>query len=297
MTLARFLEENKIPAVFSARLCERSAMRCGGRCAALLLPESKEALSRAALFLSKERYPFSVVGRMTNTLPSDTDTDAVLLSTERTCTLHREGDLTYAEAGVTGAMLSRLLLWEDRLSFAPLVGIPGTVGGAVRGNAGAFGRETSEVLFSAEVLSVGTGAVYTLTGEALRFSYRHSLLKEDAGLLLLSALYKTPKYDRARALAELSACAKFRRETQPCGLPSLGSIFLRAEGRSAGYYIERVGLKGFRLGGAEISSRHAGFIVNRGSAYARDVIALIALAKARVRAAYRVSLTPEITVL
>lgn len=297
MTLVRFLEEHKIPAVFSAELKERCAMRCGGRCAALLLPESREALSRAALFLARERYPFFVVGRMTNTLPSDTDTDTVLLSTERVRRVRCDGDLTYAEAGVTGALLSRLLLREGRLSLAPLVGIPGTVGGAVRGNAGAFGLETADVLFSAELLSVKTGEVHTLSGEALRFSYRHSLLKEEEGLLLLSAVYKTPRHESSRALAELSAFAKRRRETQPRGVPSLGSIFLRAEGRSAGYYIERVGLKGVRLGGAEISAHHAGFIVNCGAARARDVIALIALARERVYAAYRISLVPEITIL
>lgn len=272
-------------------------MRCGGRCAALFLPESKEAFVACLSFLSRSKLPWRVVGRMTNTLPSDEDTDTVLLSTERLCTVVCDGDLTYAEAGVTGAALSRRLLREGRLSFAPLVTIPGTVGGAVRGNAGAFGRETAEVILSAQIFFPRSGEVRDLTAEQLCFSYRHSVLKEEADAVLLSAVYKTERYKREDSLAELSTLAKRRRDTQPLGLPSLGSIFLRAGGRSAGYYIERVGLKGYSVGGAKISERHAGFIVNTGGARAADVRALMATAIERVRAAFQIELVPEITLL
>lgn len=297
MTLSEFLEEKNIP--FSERedLSRHTSIRCGGTCRAFLSPKSKEELIVCADFLSREKYPWYLVGHMTNTLPPDGECDAVFLSTRAMQGIRMTGDTAEVSAGVGGAALSRFLLREGRMAFPSLAGIPGTVGGAVRGNAGAFGYETSDALLSCEIYSVPQRKVYTLSLEEMRFSYRHSRLCEEDGEILLSAVYRAPLFDRETAQAELCRLTALRRASQPVGMPSLGSVFLRVGETSAAYYIDRLGFKGYRIGGAEVSRKHAGFIVNAGGARSADVRMLSDTVKEAVERAYGVTLKTEIRML
>ena len=297
MTFSEFLTERKIP--FSERedLSRHTSIRCGGRCSVFVSPHGREDLIACVEFLCRGGYPWHLVGHMTNTLPPDGETDAVFLSTRAMQGIFPSGDSTRVLAGVGGTAFFRRLLKEGRLAFPSLAGIPGTVGGAVCGNAGAFGYETADAVLSCEIYSVKSGKVYTVPWEEMRFSYRRSRLKGEREEILLSAPYRTPAADREWAKAEISRFTALRRASQPIGEPSLGSVFLRAGETSAAYYIDRLGMKGMCVGGAKVSEKHAGFIVNTGDATAEDVRTLIAKIRKRVREAYGIDLTPEIRIL
>ncbi|MBQ8955167.1 MAG: UDP-N-acetylmuramate dehydrogenase, partial [Clostridia bacterium] len=178
------------------------------------------------------------------------------------------------------------------LAFAS--GIPGSVGGAVAMNAGAYGGEMKDVLYRALVLD--RDAALWKTAEELHLTYRNS----DAlrhGLIVLEAEFSLTPGNREAIMAEMDELARRRREKQPLHLPSAGSTFKRPEGHFAGALIEAAGLKGYRVGGAQVSELHAGFLVNAGGATAGDVLALIADVQARVLEDSGVMLEPEVRII
>ena len=297
MTLREFLENGKIPFAEEEDLSRHTSIRCGGRCSFFVSPQTKEALVACVDFLWRGGYPWQLVGHMTNTLPPDGETETVFLSTRSVQGISLCGDVAEAASGVGATALFRFLLKEGRLAFPPLLGIPGTVGGAVRGNAGAFGYETADALLSAEVYFYKSGKTEHIPWEEMKFSYRYSRLKEEEDAVLLSARYRALRYDRESAKAEILRCAALRRASQPVGEPSLGSVFLRVGETSAAWYIDRLGMKGARVGGAKVSEKHAGFIVNAGGATSHDVSMLIRKITEEVRAGYGISLIPEIQIL
>lgn len=297
MTLPQFLAERRIP--FSERedLSRHTSIRCGGICSVFITPHKKEDLVACAEFLSRGGYPWHLVGRMTNTLPPDGMCEDVFLSTCAMQEIRIIGDRAEVAAGVGMAALAKTLLERERFAFAPLAGIPGTLGGAVRGNAGAFGKETADAVISCEIYSLTEGKTLTVPREQMHFSYRRSRLCENPEEILLSVLYAAPHSDRRTVEEEIDRLRAVRRASQPIGEPSLGSVFLRVGDRSAAWYIDRVGGKGLSVGGAKISEKHAGFIVNTGGATAHDVRTLTEEIRRKVLSSYGVFLTPEITIL
>lgn len=294
LTLSEFLKDRNIPFAEREALSRHTSIRCGGVCRTFVSPKSQEELIACADFLSSAKVPWYLVGHMTNTLPPDGESDAVFVSTRAMQGIRMSGDSTAVSAGVCGAAFFRFLLGEGRMAFPALAGIPGTIGGAVRGNAGAFGYETADAVLSCEIYSTEKKKKYTVPPEEMRFSYRHSRLCEEEGEILLSATYRTPLFDRETAKAELCRLTALRHASQPLGEPSLGSVFLRVGERSAAYYIDRLGLKGRRIGGAEVSKKHAGFIVNTGGARSEDVRLLAQAVKAEVERVYGIVLRSEI---
>jgi UDP-N-acetylmuramate dehydrogenase len=176
-------------------------------------------------------------------------------------------------------------------------GVPGTVGGSVVGNAGAFGREVKDGLISADVIDP-QGRLHALSADACRFSYRDSILKsEKRGWVVRSATFETGEGEPATIRARIKDVQKHRRETQPIEKRSLGSTFKNPPGDAAGRLIDACGLKGRRIGGAQISEKHANFIVNLGGASADDVLALMAEMRNRVFERFGIELEPEIRVI
>jgi len=195
-------------------------------------------------------------------------------------------------------MMPKLARLTARRGWAGLewgTGVPGTVGGSVVGNAGAYGGAMADVLIDAEVLTPA-GETAMLPADALKFDYRSSTLKDDPETVVLSARFRLRPAAEA-ALAERMAESVHKRKTQQPALPSSGSVFKNPPGDFAGRLIEAAGLKGLRCGGAEVSTTHANFIVNRGGAIAADMAALIETVRARVRAAFGVDLELEIRLL
>jgi UDP-N-acetylmuramate dehydrogenase len=173
-------------------------------------------------------------------------------------------------------------------------GIPGNCGGTVFMNAGAFGHEICEILESCTYFDARNNRKVSIDASQLQFSYRHSMFMEMPHLIILNATFRLQPGDMVQISTQMSANMQARKERQPLGLPNAGSIFKRPAGTAAGKLIDDCGLKGVRVGGAEVSTKHAGFIVNFNHATAQDVLQLMHYIQTTVYETYQIQLEPEI---
>ncbi len=258
--------------VFGAPAADFTTYRAGGRAEALVSPATPEELRRLCAWCRAASVPFLVLGRGSNVLVSDRGLPGVTALTERLCGLEVKGNAVSAQAGAAWDDLVRLSSEAGLSGLEKTSGIPGSVGGAVRMNAGAFGQEACERLVSVEAFD-GAGRTVTLSRKDIRFGYRQAGGLED--LIIVSARFEFPAGAAASLFAERAAVLAARAAKQPLDLPSAGSVFRRPPGDYASRLIDAAGLKGLRIGGAEVSPKHAGFIVNSGGATAADIHALI----------------------
>ena len=238
-----------------------------------------------------------VIGNGTNLLFPDEGVDRLVVNTRdmSDVTLDAEGRVA-AEAG---ASLSRAAVFAQQHGLAGLEfahGIPGSVGGAVCMNAGAYGGEMRQVVHSAVVLFPEEG-IRTLAGEELAFSYRHSLLTDRPDAVVLRAVLTLEAGEPAAIREKMDELMARRKASQPLEYPSAGSTFKRPEGYYAAALIDQCGLKGLTVGGVQVSEKHAGFVINRGGATCADVTALMTEIQKRVWEATGVRLEPEVKVI
>ena len=295
--LQLFLDRN-IKFCEFADLSRLNSMRIGGRALVLVEPSDEAQLVfvlRAARDLGA---PVRIVGGMTNTLVPDGIFHGVLVRTARIDWAEfTENKEVYAGCG---ASLSSIVLGAaDRGigGFSELVGIPGTLGGALYGNAGAHELSISDTVDEVRVYDVLEDRRKVLTVRDIGYGYRDSLFKRECRYAILSARLRGFAADKDELKAKMSQYTRIRKQRQPLSMPSLGSIFKHPEGDFAPRLIESLGLKGFRVGGAEISEFHAGFIVNKGDATASDVMELIKMIKKKVTDTYGIDLEEEINYL
>lgn len=279
-------------------MSRHTSFRIGGPARRMAFPESREQLV-ILLGLAEECgiRPF-LLGRGTNLLVSDRGLDTLVIKTaERMTSIRRLDDVTL-EADV-GVLLSRLAVYAQQAGLAGLEfahGIPGSMGGAVCMNAGAYGGEMKQVLRSASVLFPEAG-VRTLTCEELELGYRHSLLTEHPEAVVLGAEFALTPGDPAQIRETMRELMARRKASQPLEWPSAGSTFKRPEGHFAGTLIDQCGLKGLTVGGAQVSEKHAGFLINRGGATFADMTELIRQVQQRVLDAAGVRLEPEVKIV
>ena len=255
------------------------------------------ALAELIRRCSESGVPVTMLGAGSNALILDEGVRGVVV---RFDDRHlRTVDATTVELG-GGCMMPRAALDLARLGCAGLefgIGVPGTCGASVYGNAGAFGTEIHDVLVDCSVLTPA-GDVRTLDNAACGFTYRHSRLQDElAGHVVVSARFRVHAADAAEVRRQTDAIQAQRKATQPYGVRSLGSVFKNPPGDKAGRLVEAAGVKGRRHGGAQISEKHANFILNLRDATAADVLALVQLAHDEVRRAFGVDLEREIIVL
>lgn len=283
---------------FDSPMDRLTSYRVGGKAEALCYPGELPVLKRLLYYLYTEGIPWVVVGKGTNLLVGDKGINgAVIILRDRLASVEQEG--TEAEVLVAGGGLSvaDLLSYCRRNGLSGLefmAGIPGTLGGAVFMNAGAWGQEMGALVH--EVLTVrNDGEQAELKGEDIKFSYRSSSI--PAGMVIYGARIRLQNGDRDRIADMIALNLKRKKETQPLDHPSAGSVFKNPPGDYAGRLIEKAGLKGARIGGAMISLKHGNFIVNTGGARASDILALIELARARVNKETGITLETEIRIL
>lgn len=272
------------------------SFRIGGACDAMLLPSSIEDVEAVCALLAEcGEKPF-LMGNGTNLLVTDAPLHRIVLrmGEEFSRVDPVNGTALRAESGAT---LSRLALFAAARGLAGLEfahGIPGTLGGGVVMNAGAYGGELKDVV--TEVTALYPDGVKVLTPAELDFSYRHSVFSAGEGIVL-GAKVKLESGDPDAIKAKMDDLMARRKASQPLELPSAGSTFKRPTGYYAGPLIEGCGLKGCRVGGAEVSSKHAGFVVNVGGATCADVLALIEKVQKTVYDAHGVMLEPEVKII
>lgn len=315
-----------LKAAFGTRLRENESLkrytsaRVGGPADVLLEAHTTEELAEMAFYLWQRGLPFIVLGGGSNTLVSDAGVrGVVLLNQARQIRFDEEGDppTVWAETGANFGLLARQAATRGLSSLEWATGIPGTVGGAIIGNAGAHGKDMSSNLMVAEILHLNplmrtsedtTARANYLAGagstpeffketwpvEQFDYQYRDSILKQKTlQAVVLVALLKLEKSTPQAVQAKMDEYAELRRRTQPPGA-SMGSMFKNPPGDYAGRLIEAVGLKGKRIGDAQISAQHANFFINCGKATADDIYALIRLAHRKVAEKTGVNLELEI---
>lgn len=272
-------------------MAKHCSFRIGGPCDAMLLPSTaEEAEAVCALLAAEGERPF-LMGNGTNLLITDGPFRRIVLRMgERFARFEADGETVWAQAGITLAQLAVNAAKNGLAGLEFAHGIPGTFGGAVSMNAGAYGGEMKDVITSVVYLD---GDLTVRETAEPGFSYRHSRFS-DTDCAVLSGTLRL-REDEAEAVRErMRALMERRRASQPLELPSAGSTFKRPEGHFAGALIEGCGLKGCSIGGAQVSELHAGFIVNRGGATAGDVLSLIRHVQDVVYRETGVTLEPEV---
>ena len=258
----------------------------------IVYPRDGYALLNVVKMLKDEKPV--VLGGATDVLFPDGVYDGAIISTARLKDVCFCGDRVYCQAGARLPEVVAKCARRGLSGFEQLSGIPGSVGGAIAMNAGAFGREIAELLTRVDAVT-SDGIAVALSPCALDAGYRHTSVAEK-GLTVTGAEFRLTTSSSREIEDSIREYGKRRRDSQPQG-KSLGSVFKRADGVSAGYYIERAGLKGIKTGGAEISSKHANFIVNNGGATAADFIYLADKAKNAVKEKFGIELEYEVIFL
>jgi UDP-N-acetylmuramate dehydrogenase len=289
--LSSLLEER---VAFDVPLARHTALRIGGPADAFAEPAHREELLRLLRLCASAGAPHHVLGSGFNTLVLDGGIEGVVIHLGRFRGLEEKpAGALRIEAGVSHAALVNHCIKHGFAGLEFGAGIPGTVGGWIAMNAGIGVREVKDALVDAEVASADGARLEALAAHELRPHYR-GLGGLAPGAVIVSTLLRVTPADPGAVRAEVERQRARRAETQPLDLPSCGSVFKNPAGDFAGRLIEAAGLKGLRVGGAEISALHANFILNRGGARAADVLALIERAQGAVRDRFGVTLEPEV---
>lgn len=277
-------------------MSRHTTFRVGGPARRMAFPVGEAELVRL-LELAETARPL-VIGNGSNLLAADEGLDRLVVNTSAMTHISvGEDPMTLtAEAGVPLARLAVFACERGLTGLEFAHGIPGTVGGAVCMNAGAYGGEMKQVVEQVKVFFPGEG-VRTLTGEEMDFSYRHSLLSDHPDAVVLSAVFRLTPGDETAVRETMRDLMARRKASQPLEYPSAGSTFKRPEGYFAGTLIDQCGLKGFTVGGAQVSEKHAGFVINRGGATFADVMGVIRGVQERVLTEQGVRLEPEVKII
>ena len=280
-------------------MAAHSSFRIGGPVRALAAPADVTGLSKVCDLLKQHHVAPFILGNGTNILfPDEGLNDLFLLSTEKLQNIFLLPDgAVYAEAGVSLARLSAFACENGLAGLEFASGIPGTLGGGCMMNAGAYGGELKDVIESVVILYLPDQTLYELSAEQCAFGYRQSYFQKTPGCVILSAVLRLPQGDKDAILAKMQELGEKRRAKQPLDLPSAGSAFRRPEGHYAAALIDEAGLKGYTVGGAQVSEKHAGFVVNKGGATSHDVYDLMMYVRNTVYEKTGVFLEPEIIIL
>lgn len=280
-------------------MAEHCSFRIGGPVRALAIPSDVSSLSKICYYLKLNHIAPYILGNGTNILfPDEGLRDLFIISTERLTKMFLLPDgAVYAEAGVSLAKLASFAQQNELQGLEFAAGIPGSVGGGLIMNAGAYGGELKDVVESVVLYYLPEQRLYELSREQCAFGYRSSLFQKMGGCVVLSAVFRMEKGSGEEIAAKMRELNQRRRDKQPLDLPSAGSAFKRPEGHFAAALIDQAGLKGFSVGGAQVSEKHAGFVVNTGSATSHDVYDLMIEIRKKVHDSSGIVLEPEIVIL
>lgn len=286
-------EESQIQ--LNAKMSEHIYFKVGGAVDILLTPNNVQQLQETINICKKNNIPFLVMGNGSNLLVKDGGIRGVVI---KLCDLNKiecKGNKVKAQCGALLKDVSSEATNGGLTGFEFACGIPGSVGGAVFMNAGAYDGEISFVIEEAEVLD-NNQEIKTLSKEELNLGYRQSIVMQK-GYVVLSATFNLKLGDKEKIQARVDELTARREEKQPLEYPSAGSTFKRPEGYFAGKLIQDAGLKGFSIGGACVSEKHAGFVINKNNGSAKDVLDVIHHVQKEVKKQFGVELHPEIRIL
>jgi UDP-N-acetylmuramate dehydrogenase len=276
-------------------MSRHTTFRTGGPADYFIRISSKDELSKLITVLKKENIDFFVTGNGSNLLVSDNGYHGVIISMSGLDTLQVDGNRILAGAGVLNSKVAQEALKHSLTGMEALAGIPGSVGGCLRMNAGAYGSEMKDVVESADIM-FEDGHVETMSVDDMKLRYRGSRIGDEK-LYVLGVTFTLFNGDKKAIEEAMADYAARRRDKQPLEFPSAGSTFKRPEGYFAGKLIQDAGLRGFAIGGAQVSDKHCGFVVNKGGATSKDVIDVIRHVQKTVLETSGVELDTEVILL
>lgn len=294
LVAANFAPERIIPRAPMARY---TTFRVGGPADVLVNIADAREIATALRAARHAGVPTTIIGNGSNLLVRDGGIRGLVIRIAGDCAgIRREENKLYAKAGISMSAAAQFALSEGLSGLAEMAGIPGTLGGGVIMNAGAYGSELSQVVTHVDAVSISDGKPVSFEGSELGFSYRHSAMM-DANVIVTDVVMELTPSDPDAIRARMDECARARREKQPLNFPSAGSTFKRPTGLFAAKLIDDCGLRGLRVGDAQVSEKHTGFVVNLGHATASDILTLLEEIKSRVYSTTGVTLEPEIRIL
>ncbi len=296
MNLCDFLEENKIEFKLDESLSNQTNFRIGGKAKVVCFPSKISSLVRLLKYLSQTHTKFFVIGNGTNLLCSDYGYDGLVVKLSKLKGYRVENNLLWANAGINLFELNKIALEHELSGLEFSYGIPASVGGAVSMNAGAFGQSMADIIKYVKVFD--GKKIVTIQNQDLDLQYRHSVIQER-DWVVLGAMFELKKSVAENIKNAMEKNLDYRKQTQPYGFASAGSVFKRLSGGEipVSKMIDQSGLKGKTIGGASVSTIHAGFIVNNGKATCKDVLNLIKYIVRKLETGFGVSPELEIKLL
>jgi UDP-N-acetylmuramate dehydrogenase len=289
----KFYKEENI--IIDAEMKNYVHFRVGGPADILLIPESKEQVIKTIEICREKNIPFYVIGNGSNLLVKDGGIKGVVIKLKELKNIEIKDNIIEAECGAMLKDVSNAALKNSLTGLEFACGIPGTIGGAVFMNAGAYNGEISNVIESAEIIN-NENEVVTLFKEELELGYRSSIIMKN-NYIVLSAKFKLEEGDKKDIEEVVDDLTNRRESKQPLEYPSAGSTFKRPEGYFAGKLIQDAGLKGYTIGGAAVSEKHSGFVINKNGATATDILNLIHHIQEEVKKQFNVELHPEVRII
>ena len=278
---------------YNEPMSKHTTFKVGGIADTYITVNSKEKLLKVLELLKNEKI--TIIGNGSNLLVTDKGIRGIVLKySANNCSIN--GKTVTVESGMTNARLANTLLKQNLAGYEFAAGIPGTIGGAIVMNAGAYGREMKDVVESTEFIDLETNKIETLKNEEQEFEYRKSIF-QNKKCIILSTTLKLEDGIKEEIEEKMKEYAEKRRSTQPLDMPSAGSTFKRGNGFITAKLIDEAGLKGYSIGGAQVSTKHAGFIVNKGNAKAKDIIELIKYIQDEIYKKFGEKIEPEIKII
>ncbi len=282
--------------ILQAPMSEHTTLRIGGPADILVTAQSAQEIAFLVTCANEHHIPMLMLGNGSNLLVKDGGIRGLVVKYgEEMSSIFVEGTVLTAKAGASLAAAAKEAARHGLTGLCYACGIPGTVGGGVYMNAGAYGGELKEAIKEVEAITED-GQIHTFTGEEMHFGYRHSRAQEEP-IIITSVTFQLTPGDKEAIWADMKEFNRRRNEKQPMDVPSAGSTFKRPEGHFAGQLIDQAGLRGARVGSAQVSEKHAGFLVNTGNATAADFLSLISLVQQTVKEKHGVWLTPEVRIV
>lgn len=270
-----------------------TSFKVGGNADLFVKAYTIEEIKLVLKVVKENNIPLFVLGNGTNLLVKDAGFKGIILQVKLD-NIEIDGDTVIVDAGVKNAVLSKKLIENNLTGFEFASGIPGTIGGAIKMNAGAYGSEMKDIVQEVTYLDY-EGNVHTITNQECEFDYRYSKFFEEKAIIL-NARLKLQKGEKTEIENKVFDLLQQRKEKQPLEYPNAGSTFKRGDGYITAKLIDDCGLKGYQIGGAQVSEKHAGFVINKNNATAKDILELIEYIKTKVRekTGYEIKLEIEV---
>lgn len=300
---------------YNEPMSKHTSFRVGGNADIFAIVDSEEKLTKVIEIAKKSSMPVTIVGNGTNLLVKDggirglvikyiandytiMDTDELLDkgNLDKNEKNNNKSKIVTVSSGMTNARLAKILLDNSLTGFEFLAGVPGTIGGALVMNAGAYGGEIKDLVFKTKYIDLDTGEIKKIDNNEHKFEYRKSIF-QTLNCIILETTLKLQIGNKNQIEEKMQEYSKKRRESQPLDMPSAGSTFKRREDFITAKLIDESGLKGYSIGGAEVSTKHAGFIVNKGNATAKDIIDLINYVKEKVYEKFGKEIHEEVRII